>query len=349
MYDEIFVLTLGFSFILLFAWAFKALPQEDWQILAIVPLTKTGVQNWQGLNLTYYGLFIAFATVVALSTLLVLLSAIHIPISAILSISAFTLLIGLIASKFFAALVEKKPHTFTIAGAFFAGFFTLPPIVLVFDRFVLAESNRLPMIPILASFGIAYAIGEGLGRLACISFGCCYGKLFSDCHPIFRRFLGKYCFVFNGKLKKIAYESGLDGKRVVPVQAITALLYVTVGLITTFVFLKGHYSTALIVTIFFTQSWRVLSETLRADYRGDGNLTAYQIMALVSIPYVLFINFLFVDACSPAANVKNGLITLWDPMVFLFIQIVGLTTFVFTGRSMVTSSTISFHIVTERI
>jgi hypothetical protein len=33
----------------------------------------------------------------------------------------------------------------------------------------------MPIVPALAAVMIAYTFGEALGRLACISFGCCYG------------------------------------------------------------------------------------------------------------------------------------------------------------------------------
>ena len=349
MYDEIFVLSLGVAFILLFAWAFKTLPQEDWQILATVPLAKDSAQNWKGLNLTYYGIFIALATMIGVFILLVLTSAIYVPIMLTFLVVGFILVIGLAASKAVALLVENKPYTFTIAGACFAGVFAVPPIILILDRFIIAEPNHLPVIPILASFSIAYAIGEGLGRLACISFGCCYGKPLSECHPIVRGFFGKCGFVFTGKLKKIAYERGLDGENVVPVQAVTAILYVTIGLIATLFFLKGHSSLALLLTIIVTQSWRVFSETLRADYRGPGNFTAYQVMSLASIAYVFLVVYLMGTVAVPAANVATGLASLWDPTVILFLQCVGLVTFVYTGRSMVTAATISFHIVRDRI
>ncbi len=349
MYDEIFVLTLGVAFILLFAWAFKTLPQENWQILATVPLIKDGVKNWKGLNLTYYGIFIALATATGVFMLLVLTSAIHVPIALTFLLAGSVLVMGLGASKAIALRVENKPHTFTVAGACFAGVLVVPAIIFILDHFIFADPNRLPVIPILASFAIAYAIGEGVGRLACISFGCCYGKPLSECHPIIQRLFRKHEFVFTGKLKKIAYEGGLDEKHVVPVQAVTALLYVAVGLVATLFFLKGHNSISLLMTVLVTQSWRVLSETLRADYRGPQNFTAYQIMALVTIFYVLLLVYLLSGAATPAANLAAGLISLWDPTVILFLQCVGLVTFLYTGRSMVTASTISFHIVRDRI
>jgi hypothetical protein len=51
---------------------------------------------------------------------------------------------------------------------------------------------------------IAYAFGEGLGRLACISFGCCYGVALPEAHPLLRHMFDRWHFVFSGSMKKIS-------------------------------------------------------------------------------------------------------------------------------------------------
>ena len=56
----------------------------------------------------------------------------------------------------------------------------------------------------------------------------------------------------------------------IPIQALTCLLYVGVGLIATLLFLNGNYDVAFVSSIAVTQGWRALSEVLRADYRGRG-------------------------------------------------------------------------------
>jgi hypothetical protein len=183
-----------------------------------------------------------------------------------------------------------------------------------------------------------------LGRLACISFGCWYGKPLSKCRPFIQRFFGRYAFVFSGKLKKIAYETGLEGERVVPIQAVTSFLYMTVGLISMLIFLKGHYSIAFMLSAITTQAWRVLSETLRADYRGPGRFTVYQTMSIVTIAYVLLLVMITEDTLYLVSDIATGMGCLWDPAVILFLQFIGLTTFIYTGRSTVTDSTIFFHI-----
>jgi hypothetical protein len=50
-----------------------------------------------------------------------------------------------------------------------------------------AFGGDIPLEPALAAMPVAYAYGEGLGRLACISFGCCYGKSLDQLSPRMRR------------------------------------------------------------------------------------------------------------------------------------------------------------------
>jgi hypothetical protein len=51
----------------------------------------------------------------------------------------------------------------------------------------------------------------------------------------------------------------------------------------------------------------------------------------------------------PPPDLTAGLASLWDPGVILFLQAVGVTTFLFYGRSTVTGSTLSFHVFKQRI
>ncbi|MGH7793913.1 MAG: prolipoprotein diacylglyceryl transferase family protein [Candidatus Binatia bacterium] len=171
---------------------------------------------------------------------------------------------------------------FTIAGAFFVGIFVAPAVRILFNSQL---AKGLPIIPSLGAIMIAYAFGEGLGRLACISFGCCYGVALDELSPILLRVFDRWHFVFSGHMKKISYASNLEGKRVLPIQAITAVLYIIAGLVATLLFLNASFAAAFILTMVVTQGWRIFSETLRADYRGDGKMSAYQAMGLVSIVF----------------------------------------------------------------
>ncbi len=88
---------------------------------------------------------------------------------------------------------------------------------------------------------------------------------------------------------------------------------------------------------------------MRADYRGNGSISAYQIMAIVAVFYA--VGLLLVLPAGPAgpANLSAGLHSLWDPMVLPFLQLLGLAVFLFSGRSKVTGSTLSFHVVSDRL
>ena len=185
------------------------------------------------------------------------------------------------------------------------------------------------------------------------SFGCCYGKPCSECSGLARKLVGARAFVFSGKTKKIAYESGFDSVPVVPVQAMTAVVNKSVGLVGMLLFLNSYYSAALILSLVVSQLWRVWSETLRADYRGGGRISAYQIMALLSILFVMGLAYILpVEAGSQPASSPDlaaGLASLWDPAVILFFQVIGIATFLFYGRSTMTGSTMSFHVFKQRI
>jgi hypothetical protein len=188
-----------------------------------------------------------------------------------------------------------------------------------------------------------------MGRLACISFGCCYGKALSQSHPAIRRLFARHSFTFLGKTKKIAYASGLDGEKVIPIQAVTSVLYVATGLAGAFLYLSSRYTAAFVLATVVTQGWRSLSETLRADYRGEGRISAYQVMALIGIIYSLVIPALFPAVPTSPLDLAAGLEILWNPGTLLFLQALWLAMFFYTGRSMVTGSTLSLYVHKDRI
>lgn len=197
---------------------------------------------------------------------------------------------------------------------------------------------------------IAYALGEGIGRLACISFGCCYGKPLSASSPQMQRLFRNTHFIFTGKTKKIAYANALDGQAVIPVQAITAVLYSLAALAGCYLFLKGYFFTAFFLTLIVTQAWRIASEFLRADYRGEGKISSYQILSGVAILYALIVGYLFREtAVSATPNLGLGLSSLWHPALIALLLAIWVVTFIYMGKSKVTSSVISFTLIKEKI
>ena len=61
MHNWLFILSKALLLAPLFIWSFRELPDERWQIICAIPVRKMADGSWQGLNLTYYGLFNALA------------------------------------------------------------------------------------------------------------------------------------------------------------------------------------------------------------------------------------------------------------------------------------------------
>ena len=350
MIDIIFISVVGLMLGLFLSWGFKTLPGERWQIIATIPFIKDSSGQWKGINLTYYGFFSATAYLFSIVLIFVLFGAIDIPAPMIFILVTSVLAVCVPASSLVARIVEKKRHTFSVAGAFFVGVIIVPPVIYIINS-LLADSfsSEIPFIPALAAISVAYAFGEGLGRLGCISFGCCYGKSLADTSPLVQKLFSRWNFVFTGDTKKIAYASGLSGTKVLPIQGITAVLYVTTGLLGVFMFLKTFYIATFVLTMVVTQVWRLYSETLRADYRGSGKITAYQVMAIAATLYAMFVGIFLSDLSQPVVDLQDGLQTLWDPIMLLFLQFIWLAIFIYTGRSSVTESTVAFRVCRERI
>ena len=348
--NEAFVLLLGALLAGLVIWAFRRLPDERWQFLASVPVMKDSSGHWRGINFTYYGLLTANALAFGVALLIVLFGALQIKTPLTLAMILVLLLICLPSARLVAQRVEGKACTFTIAGAFFVGIFATPAVIYLFNSILIyAEMQPIPMIPALAAFAIAYAFGEGLGRLACISFGCCYGVALADSHPVLKRLFDRWHFIFSGNMKKISYSSDMEGKKVIPIQALTAVVYLLTGLFATLFFLQASYALAFVSTMTVTQAWRFLSETMRADYRGDGKFSAYQIMAVVAISFAVAVSYLETGEIIPVPDLFAGIEAVWQPLVLLILQVLWGSVFVLFGKSMVTSADIHCHLHQDRI
>jgi hypothetical protein len=268
----------------------------------------------------------------------------------LLTVMVCTLLgICLPASRLIARWVEKKPNTFSVGAASFIGIVLGPWVAVLIDvaakRFYAVEFETMAVISALI---IGYAMGEGIGRLACISFGCCYGKPIDQMPAVIRRHLSWATFTYTGCTKKIAYAHHLEGQKIFAVQAVTAVLYTSGALASMLLFLFGKYAWAYFLCLLVTQGWRFLSEFLRSDYRGGRQISVYQIMSLLTIPYGLLMPFFFPSA-GHGADVLAGLRTLWDPAAILFLQFVWVVMFLRTGRSQVTGSGLMFHVKEDQI
>lgn len=350
MENLLFIAGLGVALFFLAVWGFKFLPREKWQVLSTVPIMKTADGKWKGLNLTYYGFFNGVAVTIATAIMIMLLGAVAMPLSGTLLFILGTALFAAPATKIVARIVEKKPCTLSIGGASFVGVIVAPWIALgVRQLFVMQQLPTIEVIVLLAAVSIAYSFGEGIGRLSCISFGCCYGKPISQLPAPIQFLFKRLNFVFQGETKKIAYAHHLDGEAILPIQGITSVVYFLSGLTGVYFFLSGHFSVAFFLTLATTQIWRVASEFLRADYRGEGTFSVYQYLAFISVLYSIGVALWFSYDPILTTSIRNGINTMWDLPVILFLQALFIAVFLMTGRSKVISAELSFKVQHDHI
>ena len=207
---------------------------------------------------------------------------------------------------------------------------------------------RLPVMSVMAAITVGYALGEGIGRLACISYGCCYGKPLASLPPVWQHAARPFCVAFYGGTKKAVYAGGLEGQPVLAIQGFTAVLYTATALSGAWLFLAGHASAAYLTCVIVTQVWRVLSEFLRADYRGNGRISAYQMMAAAAAVLAV-VWVLILPSERPHTDLIKGLRILWNPGIILTCQLLWIGIFLYLGRSSVTAARITFFVRSDRI
>jgi hypothetical protein len=98
-----------------------------------------------------------------------------------------------------------------------------------------------------------------------------------------------------------------------------------------------------------TQDWRAFSEVLRADYRGVGKLSAYQIMGILAVIYAFALTMILPSEHAVVPQLAAGIDAIWRLEIFLFLQALWVIVFFMFGKSMVTSAQISFHLHHDRI
>jgi hypothetical protein len=347
----LFTFFLGLVLFGCLGWGAHYLPGERWQFLAAVPLYKKKNGRWRSINFTFYGFFIATSQLLALILALCLLSSINVSLLGTTISIAILLFFCIPAARVMAIIVEKKRHTFTVGGASFVGII-LAPWIILFTQYILGNFEPtlyLPVLPILSALSISYTMGEGLGRLACLSYGCCYGKPVDQATPFMQKIFSRVNTIFHGDNKKVAYESNLCGVPLIPIQVITGVIYSVATLVGTFCYLNGYFSIALLLTITVTQLWRILSETMRADFRGFGKISAYQKMGLVGVIYIVLVVTIIPKITDITPSIVLGLNILWNPSVILTLQALWIVFFIFFGKSSITTSTLEFTLIKKNI
>jgi hypothetical protein len=120
------------------------------------------------LNLTYYWLFVATAEVFATMTTTVLMASTGIHVGIAASILLMVLAFCAPSSRWIARIIDGRKYNFSISGAVAVGMIAVP----VATTFVRSMGYSVSAAAVFASTAIGYTLGEGVGRLAYISFGC---------------------------------------------------------------------------------------------------------------------------------------------------------------------------------
>lgn len=348
MLSILFIVALAAFLLALITWGVRHLPAERWQMIAAVPIAKAADGSWQGLNLTFYGFFSATGTTFGCLMLLFLLASLGLPVYVSFALIAFVLFLCVPSSRLIAGIVERKRNTFTVAGAVFTATLLLPPLVIAASS-LSRQRLSIPVLPVFAAAINAYVLAEAIGRLACISFGCCYGVPLRQARPWLARLFHRHNLVLHGENKKASYASGFSGEPLIPVQALTSVLFAMGGLAGTALFLVERYRLAALIPLLTSYGWRICSEWLRADYRGGSTISHYQIMTIISLVYLAGVIALVPTSTGMKPELAIAFHQMSSAWVLVLGQLLWIGLFLYYGRSRVTSSVLSFHVVTDRI
>ena len=337
--NECFGLGASAAILALLAFGLKVLPRENMQVLATIPTRRRADGRWQGVNLTWYGVMQAVAMVVAVTLALALALAVQVPLAEMVLILLVLLAAALPSARIVARVVEKRSGTFTVGGAIFVATMLLPPVALAAD----ACFGTDRALAILAALAVAYAVGEGIGRLACISFGCCYGRRLDSCPPWLRGIFDGRAVIVVGPTRKAAYAGHCEGVPLLPVPACSACLLSSAGIVGVLLYLGGSLRAAALVSLGVAFLWRFASEFLRADDRGTGSLTAYQCMALVCLGFVIPC-ILLLPGPGSAPEIHRAAWLASAPSAWLALFGLGAAVFAYLGVSTVTASAIELTV-----
>ncbi len=342
--ETLFVLGQGGLVSAILTWGLRVLPRENMQILATVPLRRIDGNLWRGVNLTWYGVMQMTGMVLAVALALVLAGAAGVPAHALVLVLGAMLAVALPAAGLVARLVERRRGTYTVGGAVFVAALFLPWTALGVDVLL----GRDDAVPLISAIAVAYPLGEGIGRLACISFGCCYGRRLDDCGPGVKALFGWWPTVVLGGTRKAAYAGHCEGIPLLPIPAMSAVVLSAASLASGTLFLGGDFRAAGTLSLCVAFSWRFFSEFLRADYRGKGRLSAYQWMALACLLYVVPALAL-ISPCARPPDIRLGLVLLSSPLALLALAALGVMVFVYLGVSKVTTATIRVDVLGDNL
>jgi hypothetical protein len=350
---EFTLLTLAIIGFISLRWAFKHLPEERWQFFDVLPIARTE-RGWQGVNITYYGIISALAYCIAIALFVFLCGAAKQSALLVSLFLAGLLAVAIPASKLIARWVEGSRATFTVSGALFVTCLVSPAVfyaVNALGHWWNVTALHAPAV--IAAATISYCLGEAVGRLGCLSFGCCYGKPLADAGPIEQLIYARTATTYRGSLKKIAYASNLESVPVIAVQSVASVVLFALCLIGLWLFWSQSFAAALVVSLGGSQVWRVYSESLRADDRGEtsatSGFTAYQWMALLTTVVTLIAAWRLSELSPTMLVATSGFDALLRADVVFALQLLFIGIVWFMGRSTVTGAHLQLLLFREKL
>ncbi len=339
---EFGIALLALSAVIVFRWGFKHLPGEGWQFAVAIPARVDGAEGkyWPAVNITFYGVISSAAYALSLLLYVFLMGATGQPFAPAALFVAILLLVGIPASKIVARWVEGAAGH-TIGGAVFAVLVAAMPAMAITQAVAkFLGWHAFSPAALTAAAAIAYVLGEAIGRLACLSFGCCYGRPIDTCTSLQKALYSKFTETYRGRFKKIAFAGGLHDRAVIAVQSIACALLFGLFLISLWLFWRGHFAMSLIVALGGSQLWRAYSEQLRADYRGRDGFTLYQAMALVGAALSAAFAAIYAQPSDAqiVALAARGWTAIVRVEVLVACQALAVMILFYMGRSSITSS-----------
>jgi hypothetical protein len=148
--------------------------------------------------------------------------------------------------------------------------------------------------------------------------------------------------------KKAAYAAGLACEPLVPVQALTSLVFAVAGLAGLALFLTHVWRAAALIPIVCTWGWRAASESLRADFRGRNRISSYRVMSLIALAHLVLVTSL-VPGKGAVPSLDLAFRRILSLPVAAGLEVFWIALFLYYGRSRVTASTVSFHVLADQV
>lgn len=332
-----FITSLFFSvFLLIIIWGLKNLSRDEFQFFCAIPYKKIEENTYEGTNITFYGIISALSCSASVFLFLVLIKFIDFPLKLAYFILITIFLTGLYASRTLAYIIEKRKDTLTIGGAtFVSGIISVPLIYFFIKSFNINETYFLPVLTALTT---SYTFGEGLGRLACISFGCCYGKP-AERYPKLPKILK---IKFFSETKKAVYDSNYKNLELINIQGIVVCLFTILAILSVILIMLEKFKIALLISFTMPAIVRFFSEFFRDDNRGiNYKLSTYQFFSLILVIYSLIFLYIF-KPLETKIYIKSTIF--FSNTELIILTALFFTTLIHSGVSKVTASKISFNL-----